>query len=201
MPLARFAPVLGITLAAALAAAPAHAEPYPEQLTKDQIEAAAKAVQDALPKVDQVASKKCVAMPQDTVAEQVAAAACLRSAGAIGAAIMFWKHAIQTGTAEAGSADAVKAAARAIGPAYEAAGMYDPAATAYNDYGRRYTAEADAPDQLIRAICTWRQLGAATDAARGFKFLRSMRRKVKRDEVTLCRAVQPIAVPAATTTP
>ena len=162
-----------------------------ERLTKDQIRAAEKAAETSLPAVDKAAAKKCTALADDTVSDLATKATCYRAAGALGLAIAMWKEVARR---DQHSPEDMEAR-RALGPAYEAAGRFADAANAHDEYALRFAGEADAADHLIRAICTWRQLGLETDAERGFRFL--TRKKPKRDSATLCDTVRPIVVPPA----
>jgi hypothetical protein len=81
-----------------------------------------------------------------------------------------------------------------LGPAYEAAGFYDKAASAYDIYNELYVRDADR-DLEVRAVCMWEQLGDDTSAAKGVAHLTKAWPKVKVDPDHLCDTVRPIAVP------
>ncbi len=176
----------------------AHAAPFREQLTRDEIKAASDAVVAALPKVDVAAARQCEATHKQALSadakpdELAAAARCYRAAGSLGLAIQLWRILIQrhpvTKEAMEGS--------RALGPAYEAAGQFEEAAKSNVTYAKKYAAEQDARERMTRAVCTWRQLGLADDAERGYQFLHATwGRKHKLDPATLCDQVRPIVVP------
>src|SRR5215212_5429522 len=109
----------------------AHAAPFREQLTKDEIKAASDAAVAALPKVNTAAATDCQnkhqpqLIAEDPKAEHIAAAArCFRAAGSLGAAIQLWRGLTQN---YARSKESVEAT-RELGPAYEAAGQFPEAA-------------------------------------------------------------------------
>jgi len=182
----RWTVVLAILLSAA---APAAAS---ERLTKEELEAAVKAAQARLPPVDTAAAAKCSALPVASAAEMQAAAVCFRAAGSLGRAIQLW-HRIAMGPSD----DVVRDAVWQLGPAFEAAGDYRQSAERHSDYASRFGAQKDAPERLIRAICTWRQLGDDERAGRGFQQLRRWWKKYSTaDPVTLCASVRPIVPPS-----
>ena len=176
----------------------AYAAPLKEQLTKDEIKAASEAAVAALPKVDSAAASDCQAKhkqleaPDPKPDEIASAARCFRAAGSLGASVQLWRTLIQR---HPNSKEAVEAT-RALGPAYEAAGRFDQAAESNATYAKKYPKEPDALDRMTRAVCTWRQLGIADEAERGFKFLQTVYgAKRKLDSATLCDQVRPIVVP------
>ena len=181
-----------------LVALEASAGPYKETLAKPDIEAIVKAIQAALPKVDQVAVKQCQPAldaynkdPEGSVDKLGAGAACFRAAGSIGTAIRLWRTVEQYDRDATRKRDAI----RGLASAYEAAADFSHAA----DYAERYLAEygrdKDASDLLARAICIRRQLGDADAAERDVKRWRGTF-KTKIDPDTLCDHLRPIAMPA-----
>lgn len=166
---------------------------FKEQLTEDQIAAAIKAVRDKLPPVDAAAMKACpVARVQDAPKELASAAACYRAAGNLGRAIQTWEQIVLRSPRTAEATDAQ----RQLGPAYEAAGMFDKAASSYRTLALSTVAAEPFPaDLLIRAICIERQLGRRKEAERDLAVLRTAQRKTQFDSETLCDSVRPIAPP------
>jgi hypothetical protein len=137
------APIAVVAVIAGLA----HAAPYREQLTRDEIKAASDAAVAALPKVDTSAATQCQnkhqpqLIVQDPKPEDVAAAArCFRAAGRLGAAIQLWRGLTQNYARSKEAAEAT----RALGPAYEAAGRFDEAAQWNVTYAKKYGGEKDA---------------------------------------------------------
>src|SRR5262249_46799714 len=130
---------------------------------------------------------------QDPKPDEIAAAArCFRAAGSLGLAIQLWRLVTDRYPA---AKEAVEAT-RELGPAYEAAGRVADAAHWNDVYAKKYAGEKDAADRMTRAVCTWRQLGMAEDADRGFKYLRATWGKKRTlDSATLCDQVRPIVVP------
>lgn len=175
----------------------AHAAPFREQLTRDEIHAASDAAVAALPKVDAAAVKQCEDRhkldPQDPKPDELAAAArCFRGSGNLGLAIRLWQTLVQRHPATPQATEAT----RALGPAFEAAGRFDDAARWSSDYAKKYPREGDALERMTRAVCTWRQLGRVDEAERGFLYLRATwGAKRKLDADTLCDQVRPIVVP------
>jgi hypothetical protein len=179
----------------------AHAEPKPppERLDRDEIIAAGKAARARLPPVDRAAVQACEAKygaatrsgdPGRTPETLAAAAACWRAAGSLGVAIRLWMAIVSE---LPDSREAVEAR-RQLGPAYEAAGTFSEAAEWHAAFAKANGAEKDARDQLIRAICIWRQLGLDDKAAVAEQDLGRMPgRKIK--SAKLCETVRPIAAP------
>jgi hypothetical protein len=163
-----------------------------ERLTAAEVEAAAEAARARLPPVDKPAAERCAALPLDTERERATAATCFRTAGSLGAAVMIWKL-LAADSAKPLQSEAV----RQLGPAHEAAGSYADAATWYEDYAKHHAGKTDAAEHLTRAICIWRQLDRATDAARGVKALRGLTKR-RVDGARLCATIRPIVVPATT---
>ncbi len=196
--------VVGMALTAA---GPARA--FPGHLTKDQFVAAQKAARAKLPPVDEAMVATCKAQEQGaydadhkarSATELNAVARCYRKAGALGLAIQAWKVLLQTFYKQGYIENLeIKPALRELGSAYEAAADYDEAAQQYRTYATRYSAEPDAADKLIRAICIWSQLGDDDDAKKAFQDLGKLRRgKVQDDPDTMCDAVHAIVVPDTT---
>ena len=172
------------------ASAAADRTPFKETLTRNELAAAVKAVEDKLV-VDKDAAAKCFALPREQIADQAIAAACFRGSGNLGLAITLWKAVVADSSAARSDREE---ATRQLGPAYEAAAIYPEAAKWHSEYFARFNA-ADARERLIRAVCIWRQLGDVSAADRGFKQLGAMRRQPKPRSATLCATVTPIVVP------
>lgn len=176
----------------------AHADPFPETLTKAQIDAASNAAVAALPRVDTVASAACsetdvakrLQAGTDTADDIGAMAACFHRAGSLGLAIQLWKRVADVYPNR--SRDAV----RELGTAYERAGHYADAARWHEQYAQKYGGEKDAADHYVRAVCIWRQLGV-DKAIGGFKSLQRMwpKQYAKTDAVALCEKIRPIVPP------
>jgi hypothetical protein len=171
----------------------AFARPSSIRLTKDQIDAAEQAVFMNFPHNDKPAVQECEKQekPDATAAELLALADCYHSAFLQGGAIDNWEKVI----AMAPKSPEAKTAQRELGPAYEAWGEYDKAATNYDAYARAYHDETDARDAEVRAVCTWEQLGQDKDARLGLKYLTTWK-KIRFDADHLCDAVRPIQPPA-----
>lgn len=187
-----------IVLVIMLMALEASAGPFKETLAKPDIEAIVKAIQAALPKVDQAAVKQCQPYldaynkdPEGSLDKVGAGAACFRAAGSIASAIQLWR------TVETYDGDATRKrdAIRGLASAYEAAADFSQAAAYAEKYVAEYGRDKDAPDLLSRAICIRRQLGDAEAAERDVKRWRGTL-KTKIDPDTLCDHLRPIAMPA-----
>jgi tetratricopeptide (TPR) repeat protein len=187
---------LALTVLTGLASV-ALADPAPIRLTRDQILAAAKAVQAKLPPVDKGQVAQCQKLLDEanqhdpTAPELLALGTCYRSAGSLGAAIIMWQHVL----AQYGSSKEAEEAQRSLGPAYEAAGMFMDAAKAYDAYVERYGKAGDR-DLEVRAVCTWEQLGFDDQIKRGLNVLTRRWPKVTVDPAHLCDTVRPIQPPA-----
>jgi hypothetical protein len=180
----------------AILGAVAHAAP-PVQLSKAQLDAANIAAVARLPPVDQAKVARCK-KDHPTVLDSAdppaapaidAMAACLRSAGALGAAVALWK----TVATDYPDRPEGEDASRQLGAAYEAAGLYSQAAAAHFAYAIRYPNRADARTKLVRSICLDEQLGATDDAASGLVEL--AKSKTAYDPRTLCDKIRPIQPP------
>ena len=187
-----------IVLVLMLVTLEANAGPFKETLAKQDIEMIVKAVQAALPKVDQVAVKQCQPYldaynkdPEGGVDKLGAGAACFRAAGSLGTAIQLWR------TVERYDRDVTRKrdAIRGLALTYEAVAYFAQAAEYGEKYIREYGRDKESPDLLSRAICIHRQLGHVDEAERDVKRWRGML-KTKSDPDMLCDHLRPIAMPA-----
>jgi hypothetical protein len=186
------AAVVGVLLARA-----AFAAPFPETLPQADIDAIGDAVRKALPPVDANKVKQCQSFHDaynkapdvpDAVKHMLDAAACFRAAGALSAAITDWNAALKY----SGGADHKRAALRGLGPAFEAAGMFDRAAAADEQLATAYAKDPDANERLQRALCIRRQLGDVANAKRDAD---AWQRATKQDPNLACDKLRPIAMP------
>jgi hypothetical protein len=189
------------TLAAALVVlASAHAAlaaPPSIKLTKKQIAAAAKA---ALAKIkpDAKRSKLCMGMhgSDETTASStrlIEDADCLIDAGNPAMAIHLWNLVLKDHGPEPKD---VEKAMRSLGPAYESIASFPEAAQAYQAFAKAYPKAAEARDQLVRAICTWAELGRDDYAASNLELLTRVWPKPAVDADHLCDTIRPIQPPA-----
>jgi len=102
----------------------ASAGPFHETLAKQAIEAIVKAIQAALPKVDQAAAKQCEPTldaynkdPEGNLDKLGTGAACFRAAGSLAAAIQLWRTVEQYDRNATRKRDAI----RSLASAYETA--------------------------------------------------------------------------------
>ncbi|HEY4059029.1 MAG TPA: hypothetical protein VGM39_20580 [Kofleriaceae bacterium] len=194
-----------LVIATILASATAYAGPFKETLSKEEIAQITKAVQAALPPIDATARTKCQPLldeynkaPEAKTELVMEAAKCLRSAGALGAAVIAFKTAYKY-PAKGQAPEALRLAA----DGEEAAAFYDSAASDYEGYYAQYGVTpgiTDATTLMIRATCIRRQLG---DEEKANKDLGSLnltpklnKAKPKYDGNTLCDTIRPIAMPA-----
>jgi tetratricopeptide (TPR) repeat protein len=184
-------------VAVMLVAGVATAAPFPETLPQADIDAIVDAVRKALPPVDHAAATKCEAFHDaynkapdapGAVKHILDAAACFRAAGALSTAIIDWNAALKY----SGAAADKRAALRGLGPAFEAAGLFDRAAAADEQLAMPYANDADANERLQRALCIRRQLGDVTNAKRDAD---AWQRATKMDPNLACDGLRPIAMP------
>jgi len=167
-----------------------------QPLSREQIAAAGKAARARLPPVDAEAARACQAThgaalpagaPAHTAAALAAAATCFRIAGSLGVAIRLWTALAAEFRASREAVEAV----RQLGGAHEAAGSFAEAAQWQARYAQLYPAQADARDRLVRALCTWRQLGVADQARAAEQLLqRNYRKRVDLSQV--CEGIRPV---------
>ena len=202
-----------VLLVLAGASAIALADPASILLSKDQIVAAEKAAQANLPPVDQSKLAECqklraqIKMDAPTAPELFALGKCFRSAGSLGAAITIWERLSQRyPTVRYPTAPEREDAEQQLGSAYEAAGLFDKAADAYDNYvygeyglrdGKTSTHDLDVwvrgrLDLEIRAVCIWEQLGRNEKVTKRLAFLT---RHAQLDPAHLCDANRPIQPP------
>jgi tetratricopeptide (TPR) repeat protein len=183
-----------------LSAGAALAAPPSIKLTQRQIAAAAKAAREKL-KVDKQRAKICPhlhVVPDEEgthgppSSPLMARAECFRRENDVADAISYWKRVM---AAKQPEPDDVEKSMHELGPAYEAIGRYAEAAQAYQDFAKAYPKAADARDQLVRAVCTWEQLGRDDYAANNLELLARVWPKPAVDADHLCDTIRPIAVP------
>jgi hypothetical protein len=98
--------------------------------------------------------------------------------------------------AEAARGKDVEEAMHQLGPGYEAIGSWAEAAQAYQAYAKAYPRGTDARDQLVRAVCTWEQLGRDDYATSNLDLLTRVWPKPAVDADHLCDTIRPIQPPA-----
>ncbi len=180
-----------------LIASTALADPFPETLAQADLDSISDAIRKALPPVDGTKVKHCQAFydaynkapaAPDAVKHILDAAACFREAGALGVAITSW-----TTVVKYGSAAEKRVAIHELGPAYEAAAVFDRAATFDEQFATDDATDPDANDRLQRALCIRRQLGDAPNANRDADV---WQRATKLDPNLACDGLRPIAMPS-----
>jgi lipopolysaccharide biosynthesis regulator YciM len=183
-------------IAVILVASIATAAPFPETLPQADIDATSDAIRKALPPVDQTAVKKCQVFydaynkkpdAPDAVQHVLDGATCFRAAGALSTAIIAFNT-----TVKYGSAEQKHAALRELGPAFEAAALFDRAATSDEQVASSYANDADANERLQRALCIRRQLGDVMNANRDAD---AWQRSTKKDPNLACDGLRPIKMP------
>jgi tetratricopeptide (TPR) repeat protein len=191
-------------VAAVLVAAAAHAAlaaPPSIKLTPRQVAAAAKAARAKI-KINKENAKHCFHIsavpdeegtPRPPSSPLLVNAWCFRRESDFDHAISYWKRVLAAKQPEPKDVEDVM---HDLGPAYEAIGRYAEAAQAYQDFAKAYPKGADARDQLVRAICTWEQLGRADYATHNRELLTRVWPKPAVDADHLCDAVRPIQPPA-----
>jgi hypothetical protein len=183
-------------VAVMLVATIAGASPFPETLPQVDIDAITDAIRNALPPVDGNRVKQCQAFydaynkhpdAADAVQHILDGAKCFRAAGALGTAISGF-----TTAAKYAGGELRHAAIRELGPAYEAAAMFDRAAQYDEQIATDYAKDPDANERLQRALCIRRQLGDVTNATRDAD---AWQRATKQDPNLACDGLRPIARP------
>jgi lipopolysaccharide biosynthesis regulator YciM len=183
-------------VAVILVASTAAAAPFPETLPQADLDAITDAVRKALPPVDQTAVKKCQVFydaynkqpdAPDAVQHVLDGAMCFRAAGALGAAITAFNT-----TVKYGSAEQKHAALHELGPAFEAAALFDRAAASDEQLATSYAKAADANERLQRALCIRRQLGDVTNAKRDADV---WQHATNQDPNLACDGLRPIKLP------
>jgi hypothetical protein len=189
--------IVAASILLAATAVTALADPAPIKLTRAQIIAASDAAKKQLPPVDKAQAAQCQKSvdaynANPSVTPLMTAAACYRTAGSLGAAIMMWQQVEYQYRA----APEAKEALHQLGPAYEAAGDWHDAAMKEDEYAEQYGGEKDARDLEVRALCTWEQLGLDDQIRRGLYNLTHHWPKVTVDPDHLCDTIRPIPVVA-----
>ncbi|HEX4454030.1 MAG TPA: hypothetical protein VH143_24370 [Kofleriaceae bacterium] len=186
--------VVGVLIASTVFAAP-----FPETLPQADLDAIVDAVRKALPPVDGTKVKQCQALydaynknpdAADAAQHILDGSKCFRAAGALSTAITGF-----TTAAKYAGGDLRHAAIRELGPAYEAAAMFDRAAQYNEQVATDYANDPDSNDRLQRALCIRRQLGDVTNANRDAD---AWKRATKRDPNLACDGLRPIAMPCRT---
>jgi tetratricopeptide (TPR) repeat protein len=187
----------GIAGALVFSSAAAAAAPASIRLTKDQIDAAAKAAGDKVKATaDDVRAAKCEKQAPDPdhadAPTLLALGACYRDAGWHTFAGIYWEQLAM----QYPKAKEVAEAERLLGPLDESGGNYGPALHAYVRYAETFPRGADARADMVRGICLAEQLGLDAEAEQDLRVLTKLWPKPAVDADHLCDTVRPIQPPA-----